>query len=70
MAITPCRAPAALIIALLLSVTGVVAQTALKLAKNKYTPQQDVELGLKAAAEVRQQYPVITDQRIASYLTT
>ena len=70
MAITPRRAPAALIITLLLSVTGVVAQTALKLAKNKYTPQQDVELGLKAAAEVRQQYPVITDQRIASYLTT
>ncbi len=70
MAITPRRAPAALIIALSLSVTGVVAQTALKLAKNKYTPQQDVELGLKAAAEVRQQYPVITDQRIASYLTT
>ena len=69
MAITPRRAPAALIMLLSLAVTG-VAQTPLKLAKNKYTPQQDVELGLKAAAEVRQQYPVITDQRIAAYLTT
>jgi Zn-dependent protease with chaperone function len=62
------RAPAALIIALSLSVTGVVAQTALKLPKNKYTPQQDVELGRQAAAEVRKQYPIIEDKRIASYL--
>ena len=34
-------------------VTLVAQQTAIKLPKNKYTPQQDVELGLKAAAEVR-----------------
>ena len=53
MAITPRRAPAALIMLLSLAVTGVVAQTAVKLAKNKYTPQQDVELGREAAAEVR-----------------
>ena len=69
MAITPRRAPAVLIMLLSLAVTG-VAQTASKLPKNKYTPQQDVELGREAAAEVRKQYPVITDQRIASYLTT
>jgi Zn-dependent protease with chaperone function len=50
--------------------TVLVAQTEIKLAKNKYTPQQDVELGLKAAAEVRKQYPLIQDQAIQRYLTT
>jgi Zn-dependent protease with chaperone function len=44
-------------------------QTALKLPKNKFTPQQDVELGRKGAAEVRQQYPIIKDERISAYLT-
>ena len=44
-------------------------QSAIKLPKNKYTPQQDVELGLKAAAEVREQYPIIKDERISTYLT-
>jgi len=68
MAINTLRTPAALIIALSLSVAGVVAQTTFKLAKNKYTPQQDVELGRQAAAEVRKQYPIIEDKRIASYL--
>jgi Zn-dependent protease with chaperone function len=48
----------------------VVAQTAIKLAKNRYTPQQDVELGLKAAEEVRAQFPIIKDDRITSYLTS
>jgi Zn-dependent protease with chaperone function len=60
---------AALIFILCLSVTGLVAQTVIKLPKNKYTPEQDVKLGLEAAAEVRQQYPVINDKRIQDYLT-
>src|SRR4029453_2568828 len=30
---------------------------------------QDLELGREAAAEVRQQYPIIQDERIARYLT-
>src|SRR5262245_26881860 len=46
----------------------VLAQTEIKLPKNKYTPQQDAELGLQAAAEIRKQYPVITDEAIAGYL--
>jgi Zn-dependent protease with chaperone function len=45
------------------------AQTVIKLPKNKYTPQQDVELGREAAAEVRKQYPIIHDERISAYLT-
>jgi len=46
-----------------------MAQTAIKLPKNKFTPQQDVELGREAATEVRQQYPVINDVKITAYLT-
>src|SRR5262245_64216897 len=53
-----------------MSVSVLSAQTAIKLPKNKYTPEQDVKLGLEAAAEVRQQYPLITDPNIARYLTT
>ncbi len=44
------------------------AQTVITPPKNKYTPQQDVDLGKEAAAEVRQQYPVITDEQISGYL--
>jgi beta-barrel assembly-enhancing protease len=46
------------------------AQTVIKLPKNKYSPKQDVELGREAAADVRRQYPIIKDERIARYLTT
>ena len=49
--------------------TALQAQTAIKLPKNKYTPEQDVKLGLEAAAEVRKQYPIIQDERVAKYLT-
>jgi predicted Zn-dependent protease len=45
------------------------AQTDIKLPKNNFTPQQDVELGAKGAAEVRQQYPIIDNATIGSYLT-
>ncbi len=69
MAITtaPTRA-AALVVVLSMLAPGVMAQTPVKLPKNRYTPQQDVELGRQAAAEVRGQYPVIKDERIARYL--
>jgi beta-barrel assembly-enhancing protease len=64
------RCAAALITASCLSASGLLAQTEIKLPKNRYTPQQDVELGREAAAEIRQQYPIIKDERIARYLTT
>src|SRR5262245_44440712 len=51
------------------AVVDIGAQTAIKLPKNKYTPEQDVKLGLEAANEVRQQYPIISDQKIQTYLT-
>ena len=53
-----------------LSASLVFAQTEIKLPKNKYTPEQDVKLGREAAAEVRKEYPVISDARIAKYLSS
>jgi beta-barrel assembly-enhancing protease len=65
----PCPRVVLLIIVLCVSVTSLRAQTAIKLPKNKYTPQQDVAIGREGAAEVRKKYPVINDERVASYLT-
>lgn len=48
--------------------TTVVAQTKVTPPKNKYTVEQDVQLGREAAAEVRKQYPIITDDQIEGYL--
>ena len=44
------------------------AQTKITAPKNKYKPEQDVQLGREAAAEVRKQYPVVTDSALAGYL--
>jgi Zn-dependent protease with chaperone function len=65
---TKTRFALVLFIGLSIAATGVLAQTQIKLAKNKYTPKQDVELGREAAAEVRKQYPIISDARISRYL--
>ena len=51
-----------------LTATTVAAQTKVTPPKNKYTPQQDVQIGREAAAEVRKQYPIINDSQITSYL--
>jgi Zn-dependent protease with chaperone function len=56
-------------VALAVSAAFAAAQTVVKAPKNRFSPQQDVELGREAAAEVRQQYPIITDERITRYLT-
>jgi Zn-dependent protease with chaperone function len=61
---------ALLALVLATSSAGLLGQTAIKLPKNKYTPEQDVALGREAAAEVREQYPIIKDERIQRYLTT
>ncbi len=44
------------------------AQTRIEPDKNSFTPQQDVELGQQAAAEVRQTYPLLNDDEIQSYV--
>lgn len=51
-----------------LTATTVAAQTKVTPPKNKYTPEQDVQIGREAADEVRQQYPLINDSQIKGYL--
>jgi predicted Zn-dependent protease len=48
--------------------TTVAAQTKVTPPKNKYTPEQDVQIGREAAAEVRQKYPLINQSQIEDYL--
>jgi len=67
---TKAASTVSLLLVVALSAPTLLGQTAIKLPKNKYTPQQDVELGREAAAEVRKQYPIIRDERITGYLTT
>jgi Zn-dependent protease with chaperone function len=64
------RRAVAFLVVFSVAATSLLAQTAIKLPKNRYTPEQDVKLGREAAAEVRQQYPVIADERIAKYLSS
>ena len=44
------------------------AQTRIEMHNNSYTPEQDVELGQQAAAEVRRQMPLLNDQRTEDYV--
>ena len=43
------------------------AQTHIERHKNSYSPKQDVELGLQAAREVRQQMPMLNDERTEDF---
>jgi Zn-dependent protease with chaperone function len=54
--------------ALVLASAFVSAQTKVVPPKNSYTPAQDVELGRQAAAEARQQLPILRDDGVTSYL--
>jgi hypothetical protein len=45
-----------------------VAQTPVKAPSNKFTPEQDVQIGREAAAEVRREFPIISDERITGYV--
>lgn len=60
--------PTASLLVIILSVGVLSAQTRVTPPKNKYTPEQDVEIGREAAAEVRREYPIITDRQIDDYL--
>jgi hypothetical protein len=57
-----------MVLVLTLVASTVAAQTKVTPPKNKYTPEQDVQIGKEAAAEVRQQYPLISDDSIDDYL--
>src|SRR5687768_16960234 len=57
-----------LVVVITLTATTVAAQTKVTPPKNKYTPQQDVQIGREAAKEVRQHYPILKDDAIEDYL--
>ena len=64
------RRPLAAVPALVASLVTVAltAQTVVTPPNNKFTPEQDVQLGKEAAAEVRREYPIIDDDQISGYL--
>jgi Zn-dependent protease with chaperone function len=65
-----CRTAIACLVVVMLAFVSAFAQTTIKLPKNNFTPQQDVELGLKGAAEVSTQFPVVDNQAIAKYFSS
>ncbi len=68
---SPQHRPSTRLVAILASVTlagSAAAQTTITPPKNSYSPQQDVELGRQAAGEVRQQLPLLRDERTENYV--
>jgi Zn-dependent protease with chaperone function len=57
-----------LAIAAVLAACDLLAQTRITPPKNKFTPEQDVQLGREAAAEVRREYPLIENAQLSAYL--
>ena len=57
---------AAVVVAALTALVS--AQTRIPPPPNHYTPAQDVELGRKAAADARQQLPIMHDDAVTSYI--
>jgi hypothetical protein len=47
---------------------GLAAQTRVDPPKNKYTVEQDVELGRQAAAEANRELPILRDDMVAGYV--
>jgi len=56
------------LVAMALMPLSAIAQTQIKLHSNKYSVQDDVQLGRRAAQEVEQQYPLMRDGDIQGYV--
>src|SRR5918996_4753310 len=56
------------LVAIALMPLSVLAQTQIKYHSNKYSIQQDVQLGRQAAQEVEQQMPLLRDQEVQAYV--
>jgi beta-barrel assembly-enhancing protease len=56
------------LVALLAMPLSLVAQTRIKLHSNKYSVQDDVKLGRQAAQEAEQQFPLLRDEEIRTYV--
>ena len=55
-------------LAILLTPLAIFAQTQIKLHSNKFSPQEDLRLGRQAAAEAEQQFPLLRDAEVSSYV--
>jgi hypothetical protein len=58
----------AVVLVALLAGDAADAQTVITAPKNKYTPKEDVQLGLEAAGEVEKQMPILHDDNVTSYV--
>lgn len=47
---------------------SLVAQTQIRYHSNKFSPQEDVRLGREAAQQAEQQFPILRDEEIRSYV--
>src|SRR5688500_15659516 len=56
------------LVAIALMPLSAIAQTQIKYHSNKYSIQDDVTLGRRAAQEVEQQYPLMRDWQVESYV--
>jgi Zn-dependent protease with chaperone function len=56
------------VIAVLISVSVIGAQTVITAPPNKYSPSEDVQLGREAAAQAEQQLPILHDDGVTSYV--
>jgi Zn-dependent protease with chaperone function len=51
-------------------VVTAAAQTPVSAPKNKYSPADDVKLGMEAAQQVQKELPVMRDEQVNAYLST
>jgi Zn-dependent protease with chaperone function len=56
------------LVAAALVATTLTAQTVITPPKNKYSPKDDVQLGVEASQQVEQQMPILRDDRVTSYV--
>ncbi len=56
------------LVAIALMPLSAIAQTQIKYHSNKYSVQDDVTLGRRAAQEVEQQFPLMRDSQVESYV--
>ena len=66
MRVLRCQVIAAVVV---VSVSVATAQTKITAPKNKYSPQQDVQLGREASAQVEQQLPLLRDDNVTTYVS-
>ena len=71
MAFTPRRSAIHVVVALVatVAVSGpATAQTRIDADPNRFSPAQDVELGRRAAAELREELPIVRDRQTVAYV--